>query len=65
MLSVKLCNAGRPDGRIRSESLPKKWLSYREHDTIERALNEQEVSHVQATTRRLATILLLGPQLDR
>lgn len=42
----------------------KKWLSYREHDTIERALNEQEVGHVQATARRLAAILLLGPQLD-
>jgi hypothetical protein len=42
----------------------KKWLSYREHTTIERALTEEEVGHVQATARRLAAILLLGPQLD-
>ena len=42
----------------------KKWLSYREHNTIERALSEEEVSHVQAIARRLAAILLLGPRLD-
>jgi hypothetical protein len=42
----------------------KKWLSYRDHSTIERPLTEQEVSRVQATARRLAAILLLGPQLD-
>jgi hypothetical protein len=42
----------------------KKWLSYREHSTLERALTEEEVGHVQATARRLAAILLLGPQLD-
>jgi hypothetical protein len=42
----------------------KKWLSYREHTTIERALTEEEVSHVQATARRLAAILLLGPRRD-
>jgi hypothetical protein len=42
----------------------KKWLSYREHTTLERALTEEEVSHLRATARRLAAILLLGPQLD-
>ena len=42
----------------------KKWLSYREHSTLERALTEEEVGHVQASARRLAAILLLGPQLD-
>ena len=42
----------------------KKWLSYREYDTIERALTEEEVGHVQATARRLAAILVLGPRLD-
>jgi hypothetical protein len=42
----------------------KKWLSYREHSTLKRALTEEEVGHVQATARRLAAILLLGPQLD-
>ena len=42
----------------------KKWLSYREHTTLDRALTEEEVGHIQATARRLAAILLLGPQLD-
>jgi hypothetical protein len=52
------------DLKIGGYQVIKKWLSYRESTTIERALNEQEVSHVQATARRLAAILLLGPQLD-
>jgi hypothetical protein len=42
----------------------KKWLSYREHTIIERALTEAEVTHVQAMTRRRAALLLLGPELD-
>jgi Type ISP C-terminal specificity domain len=52
------------DLKIGGYQVIKKWLSYREHSTIERALTEEEVSHVQATARRLAAILLLGPQLD-
>jgi hypothetical protein len=42
----------------------KKWFSYREYGIIERALTEDEVSHVQEISRRLAAILLLGPELD-
>lgn len=42
----------------------KKWLSYREHSIIERPLSEPEVSHFQATARRLAALLLMTPELD-
>jgi len=42
----------------------KKWLSYRDHSILKRALAEEEVAHVQATARRLAAILLMGPALD-
>jgi Type ISP C-terminal specificity domain len=52
------------DLKIGGYQVIKKWLSYREHSTLERALTEEEVGHVQATVRRLAAILLLGPQLD-
>ena len=52
------------DLKIGGYQVIKKWLSYREYNTIERALTEEEVSHVQAATRRLAAVLLLGPELD-
>lgn len=52
------------DLKIGGYQVLKKWLSYREHDTIERALSEKEVSHFQTSARRLAAILLLGPALD-
>lgn len=42
----------------------KKWLSYREKSIIGRALSPDEVRHVMQTARRLAAILLLGPELD-
>jgi hypothetical protein len=42
----------------------KKWLSYRDHSIIARPLNQEEVAHIQATARRLAAILLMGPDLD-
>jgi hypothetical protein len=42
----------------------KKWLSYREESIIERPLSEPEVSHFQATARRLAVMLLMTPELD-
>ncbi len=42
----------------------KKWLSYRDHSILDRALTAEEVGHVQATARRVAAILLLGPALD-
>lgn len=50
--------------KIGGYQVMKKWLSYREYGTMERELNEEEVSHVQAIARRVAAILLLGPQLD-
>ncbi len=52
------------DLRIGGYQVLKKWLSYREHSIIERPLNEPEVTHFQATARRLAALLLLGPVLD-
>jgi Type ISP C-terminal specificity domain len=42
----------------------KKWLSYRDQSILDRALTEAEVEHIQATARRLAALLLLGPALD-
>jgi hypothetical protein len=42
----------------------KKWLSYRDHSIIARPLTQEEVAHIQATARRLAAILLIGPDLD-
>jgi hypothetical protein len=50
--------------RIGGYQVIKKWLSYREYSTIQRSLNQEEVSHVQATARRLAAILLLGRRLN-
>jgi hypothetical protein len=50
--------------RIGGYQVIKKWLSYRELSTLGRPLNEAEVGHVQAVARRLAAVLLLGPQLD-
>ncbi len=52
------------DLKIGGYQVIKKWLSYREHSTIDRQLTEEEISHVQAMARRLAAILLFGPQLD-
>lgn len=42
----------------------KKWLSYRDGSILQRALTAEEVAHIQATARRLAAILLMGPELD-
>jgi hypothetical protein len=42
----------------------KKWLSYRDHSILGRALTEAEVRHVQDTARRLAALRLMGPDLD-
>jgi hypothetical protein len=52
------------DLKIGGYQVIKKWLSYREHGSLGRALTEEEVSDVQAMTRRLTALLLLGPQLD-
>jgi len=42
----------------------KKWLSYRDGSILQRPLSAEKVAHVQATARRLAAILLMGPELD-
>jgi hypothetical protein len=43
----------------------KKWLSYREHDVLGRALKADEVAYVSQMVRRIAAILLMGPALDK
>ncbi len=42
----------------------KKWLGYREHDLLGRALTPDEVREVMNMARRIAAILLLQPELD-
>ena len=42
----------------------KKWLSYRERPLLGRALTLEEVREVTSIVRRIAALLLLGPQLD-
>ncbi|MCX7824491.1 MAG: N-6 DNA methylase [Verrucomicrobiae bacterium] len=42
----------------------KKWLSYREHELLGRALTAEEAREVTHTARRLAALLLLTPDLD-
>ena len=42
----------------------KKWLSYREHDLLGRALTLDEIREVTNMARRIAAILLLEPALD-
>lgn len=42
----------------------KKRLSYRDRPILDRPWTGEEVSHVQATARRLVAILLMGPDLD-
>jgi hypothetical protein len=42
----------------------KKWLSYREHDVLGRALQPDEAAYVSEMVRRIAAILLMGRDLD-
>ncbi len=42
----------------------KKWLSYREHELFGRGLAVEEVRYVTEMARRIASLILLGPQLD-
>lgn len=42
----------------------KKWLSYREQPLLDRDLTSDEARYVSEVARRIATILLLGPELD-
>lgn len=42
----------------------KKWLSYREHGLLGRALTPAEVREVRDMARRIAALVLLQPELD-
>lgn len=42
----------------------KKWLSYREHRALGRALMPEELAEVQNIARRIAALILLQPKLD-
>jgi len=42
----------------------KKWLSYREHDVLGRALKPEEAREVTSIARRIAAIILLQSALD-
>ena len=42
----------------------KKWLSYRDRRVLGRPPNDEEIGYVQEMARRIAAILLLGPELD-
>lgn len=42
----------------------KKWLSYREHRVLGRALKPEELTEVQSIARRIAALILLQPKLD-
>jgi len=50
--------------RIGGYQVIKKWLSYREHGLLGRALTVEEVREVTNMARRVAAILLLEPALD-
>ena len=43
----------------------KKWLSYREHELLGRALTPDEAREVTHMARRIAALILLQPELDR
>jgi hypothetical protein len=42
----------------------KKWLSYREQSILGRPLTVDEVGYVTQVIRRIAALMLLGPDLD-
>lgn len=42
----------------------KKWLSYREEPILGRPLTVDEVSYITQVARRIAALVLLGPELD-
>jgi len=52
------------DYTIGGYQVVKKWLSYREHELLGRALTENEVYEVMRMARRIAALLLLEPELN-
>ena len=41
-----------------------KWLCYREKELLRRSLSVDEARYVTEMARRIAALMLLGPQLD-
>jgi hypothetical protein len=52
------------DYTIGGYQVVKKWLSYREHALLGRALTADEAREVTHTARRIAALILLQPELD-
>jgi predicted helicase len=52
------------DYTISGYAVIKKWLSYREKELLGRSLTVDEARYVTEIARRVATLMLLGPQLD-
>lgn len=50
--------------KIGGYQVVKKWLSYRDRAVLGRPLREEEVAYVSQMCRRIAAILLMGPELD-
>ena len=53
------------DYRLGGYQVLKKWLSYREHDVLDRSLRAEEVQHFSDTARRIGALLLAtaeGPE---
>jgi hypothetical protein len=50
--------------RIGGYQVVKKWLSYRERSVLGRALTKEEARDVTAMVRRIASIVMMGEQLD-
>ena len=53
------------DYTIGGYQVMKKWLSYREHELLGRALTPDEAREVTHTARRIAALILLQPELDK
>ena len=53
------------DYTISGYAVIKKWLSYRERELLGRSLTVDEARYVSETARRIAALMLLGPQLDK
>ena len=58
--------AAMPIDAYRAQPKPlKKWLSYRERAVMSRGLSVEEVREFTNNTRRIVSILLFQPQLDK
>ena len=53
------------DYTIGGYQVMKKWLSYREHALLGRALTPDEAREVTHMARRIAALILLQPELDK